>query len=68
MPFPGWEPMSETPDSYEVRAEECVRLASLTEDELIRASILQLRQTYLRTAGRLRALAEGRPLPDYWRQ
>jgi hypothetical protein len=50
----------ETPQSYEERAEECVRLASLTKDDLIRISLLQLKQTYLRTANRLRAFAEGK--------
>jgi len=36
-----------------VRAEECVRLANLAVDELIRNELLTLRQAYLRTAERL---------------
>jgi hypothetical protein len=35
---------------YEKRAEECVRLANLTDDGILRAEILQLRQSYLASA------------------
>ena len=42
---------------YETRAEECVRLANLTTDEMIQLQLLTLRQTYLKTAGRLRTLS-----------
>ncbi len=41
--------------SYEARAEECVRLANLANDD-VRADILKLRQSYLHTAQRLRAV------------
>jgi hypothetical protein len=46
---------------YETRAEECVRLANLTSDEMIRGQLLTLRQTYLKTAGRLRSLSDVEP-------
>jgi hypothetical protein len=49
--------MSYTVEGYEKRAEECVRLANLTMDDMIRQQLLSLRQSYLRTAVRLRALA-----------
>jgi len=39
---------------YETRAEECVRLANLASDQLIRSELLKLRQTYLHIAERLR--------------
>ena len=39
---------------YERRANECVRLANLAEDQLIRMELLKLRQTYLNIAERLR--------------
>jgi len=41
---------------YQNRAEECVRLANLAEDELIRRELLTLRQSYLQTAERLKRL------------
>ncbi len=47
-------------DSFIERAEECVRLANLAEDELIRQELLQLRQSYLQTAERLQKLARTR--------
>jgi hypothetical protein len=43
-------------NGYEARAEECVRLANQTKDEMIQRELLLLRQTYLRTAARLREL------------
>lgn len=43
-------------DSYTARAEECVRLANQTTDEMIQREILLLRQIYLKTAERLREL------------
>lgn len=51
---------------YEARAEECVRLANLTEDVLIREQILSLRQNYLGVARRLREREEAanRDPPD----
>jgi len=48
------------PTRYPDRAEECVRLANLTRDEMIRAELLRLRQTYLNIAARLKA---GQPDP-----
>lgn len=44
---------------YEERAEECVRLANLTKDEMLCQQLLRLRQTYLRTAEELRRLYAG---------
>ena len=44
-------------DGYETRAEECVRLANLAADEMIRRELLVLRQAYLQTAARLRGLS-----------
>lgn len=52
-----------TANRYENRAEECVRLANLAEDELIRIELLTLRQTYLRTAERLKQISHHRPRP-----
>ena len=49
---------TETKETYEERAEECVRLANLTKDDLIQTTLLRLRKTYLRTAARLRAVEE----------
>jgi hypothetical protein len=49
--------MSYSVDAYILRAEECVRLANLAVDDLIRNELLNLRQTYLRTAERLRQLS-----------
>lgn len=39
---------------YEDRAQECVRLANATSDQMISAELLKLRQTYLNIAERLR--------------
>jgi len=39
--------MAYTPLDYAKRAEECVRLANLTGDELVQGELLKLRQTYL---------------------
>ena len=38
---------------YKKHAEECVRLANLTADDLIQKELLTLRQAYLQTAERL---------------
>jgi hypothetical protein len=51
--------MPYTASGYEQRAEECVRLANLTTDDLVRQQLLSLRQSYLQTAARLRQLANG---------
>lgn len=38
---------------YEERAQECVRLANSTTDEMIRTELLKLRQSYLQIAERV---------------
>lgn len=48
--------MPQTAKGYSARAEECVRLANLTTDEIIQRRLLELRQQYLATATRLAAL------------
>jgi hypothetical protein len=40
-------------ESFIARAEECVRLAGLTRDDLVREELLRLRESYLQTAERL---------------
>jgi hypothetical protein len=47
------------PQRYPERAEECVRLANLAQDDMIRAELLRLRQTYLSIAARLKAGGPG---------
>jgi hypothetical protein len=42
---------------YERRAEECVRLANLTKDEMLSAELLKLRQSYLVIAARLKKIS-----------
>lgn len=44
-------------DEYFAHAEECVRLAALSNDDLVTRDLLTLRQSYLRTAERLREKA-----------
>ncbi|MEJ0043384.1 MAG: hypothetical protein WDM81_14710 [Rhizomicrobium sp.] len=39
---------------YEERARECVTLANLAKDQMVRNELLKLRQTYLNIALRLR--------------
>ena len=39
---------------YKDRANECVKLANLADDELVRRELLNLRQTYLNIAERLK--------------
>jgi hypothetical protein len=41
------------PENFAERAEECVRLANLTKDEMIQRELLELRQIYLVTRRRL---------------
>jgi hypothetical protein len=48
-----------TAAACEQRAEECVRLANLAADEIVRAEILTLRQTHLAKARRLMELEQG---------
>lgn len=43
--------------AYLVRAEECVRLANIATDDLIRRELLTLRQSYLQTADRLKGVS-----------
>ena len=45
--------MAHGPEDYAARAEECVRLANSTKDEMIQRELLELRQIYLRTKERL---------------
>ena len=46
---------------YLERAEECVRLANLTEDRMISAELLNLRQTYLKIATQLGEIEDKSP-------
>jgi hypothetical protein len=46
--------MSYTVDGYEHRAHECARLASLTDDDIVRSDLLELRQNYSKIAERLK--------------
>jgi hypothetical protein len=46
-------PVPYSPNGYQSRAEECVRLANLTRDEMLSAELLKLRQSYLHIAERL---------------
>lgn len=48
--------MTYTSSGYLARAEECARLARLTEDHILRAELLKLRQSYLIAAERLQEL------------
>ena len=41
-------------EDFAVRAEECVRLANMTTDQMIQRELLELRQIYLQTVSRLR--------------
>jgi hypothetical protein len=50
--------MSYSVEDYEMRAEECVRLANATKDELIQMELLKLRQVYLQVARRLKQPGE----------
>lgn len=43
---------------YQIRAEECVRLANLARDDMVQTELLRLRQSYLRIAERLEAQGE----------
>ena len=47
--------MAYGPDDFTARAEECVRLANMTKDQMIQRELLELRQIYLQTAARLLA-------------
>ena len=42
--------MTYSPQGYLARADECVRLANLTKDEMLQTAILRLRQSYLQVA------------------
>lgn len=41
-------------EEFKARAQECVRLANLTDDELMRIELLKLRKAYVEIARRLR--------------
>jgi hypothetical protein len=45
--------MTYSENGYRFRAEECVRLANATDDDMLRSAILGLRQQYLQIARRL---------------
>ena len=51
--------MPYTAKGYETRAEECVRLANLSQDLMIQRELLSLRQVYLKAAERLSELSSG---------
>jgi hypothetical protein len=55
--------MPYTEKGYRARAEECVRHANLTKDEMISSAILRLRQSYLEIATRLASLDSPQWLP-----
>jgi hypothetical protein len=44
-----------TPDDFAARADECVRLSKMTNDDMIQRELLELRQIYLVTRTRLAA-------------
>lgn len=44
---------------YKSRAQECVRLANQSRDELVQQELLKLRQIYLQIAKRLQTLGDG---------
>jgi len=48
-----------TSERFVARAAECERLAGLTDDEMIRAELLALKDTYLAVAERLAWLEQG---------
>ncbi|MDE2492470.1 MAG: hypothetical protein KGL97_01080, partial [Alphaproteobacteria bacterium] len=52
-PPPRYRPMS-TSEEYLAHAEECVRLANLTQDDFLKRHLLSLRQSLLQTAENLR--------------
>jgi hypothetical protein len=45
--------MSYNVEGFRFRAEECVRLANLSKDQMIQRELLSLRQVYLKAADRL---------------
>jgi hypothetical protein len=53
--------MTYTGSGYLKRAQECARLASLTDDQILRAELLKLRQSYLIAAERLQEM-EHKPI------
>lgn len=56
------KPMTYSVEGYVRRAEECVRLANATDDQMLRGAILRLRQDYLSVAGRLATQDERPPI------
>ena len=49
---------------YKERADQCVKLANLADDELVRRELLTLRQTYLNIAERLKRQGFELTAPD----
>lgn len=43
-------------EGFKFRADECVRLANLAQDQMIQRELLSLRQVYLKAAERLSEL------------
>ena len=57
--------MAQSAHNYMTRADECARLASLTEDEMIQVVLMRQRQMYLKMAqslGIISAAIPGRAL------
>ena len=48
--------MSYDVEGFRFRADECVRLANLSKDQMIQRELLSLRQVYLKAAERLSEL------------
>ena len=57
-------PMPYSVRGYQDRANECVKLANLAADQLVRMELLNLRQTYLNIAERLRKQGFELTAPD----
>ena len=53
----------ESIELYEMRAEECLRLANSSDDANARTALLAQRNAYLRIAARLRDYAAGNGFP-----
>ena len=49
--------MSYNVEGFRFRADECVRLANLSKDQMIQRELLSLRQVYLKAAERLSELS-----------
>lgn len=53
--------MSYNVEGFQSRADECVRLANLSKDQMIQRELLTLRQVYLKAADKLRELSRCAP-------